>query len=133
MPGVQSKDRVIEAQSDSGRWPPQALVSIHEGGSLRTHLVPAPLERVFHTRRTPTPTPPRWRRGGSTTRAPKEEAPLIRSVTRPRPDPTSEEFLARMETARGARGEMLTWPPRGRPIRAGLYAGQRNAPKPLEG
>jgi hypothetical protein len=52
VPGVQSKDRVIEAQSyksDSGRWRPQALVSIHEGGSLRTHLVPAPLERVFHT------------------------------------------------------------------------------------
>ena len=49
MPGVQYKDRVIEAQSyksDSGRWRPQALVSIHEGG---THLVPAPLERVFHT------------------------------------------------------------------------------------
>ena len=49
MPGVQYEDRVIEAQSyksDSGRWRPQALVSIHEGG---THLVPAPLERVFHT------------------------------------------------------------------------------------
>ena len=59
MPGVHSKDRVIEAQSyksDSGRWRPQALVSIHEGGSLRTHLVPAPLERVFHTEaRTSTP------------------------------------------------------------------------------
>ena len=25
------------------------------------------------------------------------------------------------------------WPPRGRPTRAGLYAGPRNAPKPLEG
>ncbi len=54
-------------------------------------------------------------------------------VTRPRPDPTREEFLARMDTARGARGEMLTWPPRGRPIRAGLYAVPQNAPKPLEG
>ena len=38
-----------------------------------------------------------------------------------------------MDTARGARGEMLTWPRRGRAIRAGFYAVPRNAPKPLEG
>ena len=65
MPGVQYRDRVIEAQSyksDSGRWRPQALVSIHEGG---THLVPAPSG---------------WRRGGSTTRAPR---PYARGVPGP--------------------------------------------------
>jgi hypothetical protein len=48
MPDVQYKGWVIEAQSyksDSGRWRPKALVSIHEAGNLRTHVVPAPLER----------------------------------------------------------------------------------------
>ena len=52
MPDVQYKGWVIEAQSyksDSGRWRPKALVSIHEAGNLRTHVVPAPLERMFDT------------------------------------------------------------------------------------
>src|SRR5262249_14296185 len=67
-------------------------------------------------------------------------APYVKPT---RPEPTSEEFLALLGplvyVARWlwrrlrelARGE-LTWPPRERPTRVGLYAGPRNAPKPLE-
>ncbi len=52
MSDVEYKGWLIEAQSyksDGGRWRPKALVSIHEGGSLRTHLVPAPLDKMFDT------------------------------------------------------------------------------------
>ncbi len=49
---VEYKGWVIEAQSyksDGGRWRPRALVSIHDGGSLRTHHVPAPLDVMRDT------------------------------------------------------------------------------------
>jgi hypothetical protein len=52
MPDVQYKGWVIEAQScksDGDRWRPKALVSIHEGGSVRTRPVPAPLNVLFDT------------------------------------------------------------------------------------
>ena len=46
MSDIQYKGWVIEAQSyksDGERWRPKALVSSHEGGSVRVHHVPAPL------------------------------------------------------------------------------------------
>jgi hypothetical protein len=52
MDELQYKGWVIEAQSyksDGGRWRPKALVSIHEGGSVTTRPVPAPLSVMFDT------------------------------------------------------------------------------------
>jgi len=66
------KGWVIEAQSyksDGDRWRPKALVSVFQGGSVRVHQVPAPPARHTTPRKTPTPTPSRWRRSGSMTEA----------------------------------------------------------------
>src|SRR5229473_849016 len=52
MPDVQYKSWVIEPQSyksDGERWRPKALVSIHEGGSVRVHHVAAPLDVMRDT------------------------------------------------------------------------------------
>jgi len=46
------KGWVIEAQSyksDGDRWRPKALVSVFQGGSVRVHQVPAPLDATHDT------------------------------------------------------------------------------------
>jgi hypothetical protein len=50
MADVKYKGWLIEAQSyasDGGRWRPKAIVSISEGGAVRTHQVPAPPNVTF--------------------------------------------------------------------------------------
>jgi hypothetical protein len=49
---VEYKGWVIEAQSyksDGNRWRPKALVSVYQGGSVRVHQVPAPLDATHDT------------------------------------------------------------------------------------
>ena len=49
---VRYKGWVIEAQSyksDGNRWRPKALVSVYQGGSVRVHQVPAPLDATHDT------------------------------------------------------------------------------------
>ncbi len=49
---VHYKGWVIEAQSyksDGNRWRPKALVSVYQGGSVRVHQVPAPLDATHDT------------------------------------------------------------------------------------
>jgi len=43
---------VIKTQSyksDGNRWRPKALVSVYQGGSVRVHQVPAPLDATHDT------------------------------------------------------------------------------------
>jgi hypothetical protein len=43
---------VIKTQSyksDGNRWRPKALVSVYQGGSVRVHQVPAPLDTTHDT------------------------------------------------------------------------------------
>jgi hypothetical protein len=52
MADVQYKGWLIEVQSyesDGGRWRPKAIVSISEGGEVRTYQVPAPPNVSFDT------------------------------------------------------------------------------------
>jgi hypothetical protein len=49
---IHYKGWVIEAQSyksDGNRWRPKALVSVYQGGSVRVHQVPAPLDATYDT------------------------------------------------------------------------------------
>jgi hypothetical protein len=52
MAAVQYNGWLIEAQSyksDAGRWRPKAIVSISEGGTVRTYQVTAPPNVTFDT------------------------------------------------------------------------------------